>query len=49
MSSTALWCRQLTTEATTTIKTTATQATTTIYRHNSTTPLHNNNLTKIIY
>ena len=37
MSSAALWCRQLTTEATITIKTTATQATITIYRHHSTT------------
>ena len=48
MNSAALWCRQLTAQATTAIKTTVQQAATTIVGHHTTTTHHNNNLTKII-
>ena len=41
-----LWCRQLTAQATTAIKTTVQQAATTIVGHHTTTTHHNNNFCK---
>ena len=48
-STTNMWCRQLTAQATTAIKTTVQQAAATIVGHHTTTTHYNITSTKIIY